>query len=771
MVTRKIIAALVLILSFALSANAQPYLPAKGKVFNDALIPRIDIFIDPDSLTEIMNNVFSNHEYPATFIFNDGLSIDTVFNVGFRLRGNTSRTAAKKSFKVSFNTFVKGQKFYGLQKMNLNGEHNDPSIIRSKLFWETAQRLRIPLCRANHTELYINGAYRGLYINVEHMDEIFLKLRYQNNWGNFYKCLYPANLAYLGNNANSYKITSGNRRVYDLKTNTGKDDYADLKNFITALSFGSGTVYQNNLEKVFNVNGFLRNYAFDVLTGNWDNYAGNMNNYYLYHDIETDKINYLTYDVDNTYGIDWMQQDWGLRNIYTWELDSANRPLITHLFAYQDYRDRFSFFMNKMIQGAASSANMNNYMDSIESLIDLSVFYDPYHNLDYGYTYYNFLDSYIQPLGGHVPYGLKPFIVTRNNSAASQMVLTNVAPVFSETRHVPFTPHAGDSVFIKSWVEDENTVSNVLLKYQVSSNGIWNTVALADDAMHYDDKANDGIFGGGIAPQAVGDTIFYYLENIDASGNTGREPRLGNMQLIVEPQPSLHINELMADNTFSVADNFGEFDDWFEIYNAGNATDMHRIFLSDDFNNPGKWNVGDTTINANGFMLLWADEQTQQGNNHTNFKLSTSGEQLAITEFNGIGYRVLDTLTFAQQFADVSIGCYPDGVKPIIILPTVTPGISNVINAIAINQNDILSVNAFPNPTTNLLTLNFESTNSTIQLLVFNALNQIVLQTTFKNSNTGMMKKEIDMSSMPAGVYCLEVKSKSKIEFIKIVKQ
>ena len=61
--------------------------------------------------------------------------VDNFDQVGFRLRGNTSRYAQKKSFKVSMNTFS-NLKFLGLEKLNLNGEHNDPSIIRSKLCWD-----------------------------------------------------------------------------------------------------------------------------------------------------------------------------------------------------------------------------------------------------------------------------------------------------------------------------------------------------------------------------------------------------------------------------------------------------------------------------------------------------------------------------------------------------------------------------------------------------------------------------------------------------------
>ena len=51
------------------------------------------------------SNWYSNEEHPATFVFQSEGSTDTVSSIGFRLRGNTSRAADKKSFKISFNTF------------------------------------------------------------------------------------------------------------------------------------------------------------------------------------------------------------------------------------------------------------------------------------------------------------------------------------------------------------------------------------------------------------------------------------------------------------------------------------------------------------------------------------------------------------------------------------------------------------------------------------------------------------------------------------------
>ena len=163
----KSLSQLILLLSFSSSLFAQTPIPDAGEIFRDDVVPRIDIFIDQDSLNELLkpSNLGSDYHYSTTVIFDNGNVRDTLEKVGFRLRGNTSRGATKKSFKLSMNTYVPGRKYRGVEKLNLNGEHNDPSIIRSKLSWDILREIGIPAPRANHVSVYVNERYFGLYIN------------------------------------------------------------------------------------------------------------------------------------------------------------------------------------------------------------------------------------------------------------------------------------------------------------------------------------------------------------------------------------------------------------------------------------------------------------------------------------------------------------------------------------------------------------------------------------------------------------------------------
>lgn len=302
-------------------------------VFHDGLVGTVHITIHPDSLALILDpvNADSDHEYPATMIFENSQLKDTLVNIGFRLRGNTSRVSQKKSFKVSINAFESGRAFAGLEKLNLNGEHNDPSIIRAKLSWDLFQSAGVPASRAAHTRLFINGQYRGLYINVEHIDEQFVRPRFGNNDGSLYKCLWPADLTYHGTDPNVYKFMEGSRRTYELHITDEADDYSDLARFITVLNATPDIAFADSIQQVFNVNSLLRVLAVDIATGSWDNYWFLKNNYYLYHNTATGLFEYIPYDYDNTFGIWWSGilsgVDWASRSPYAWGHPTEQRPL------------------------------------------------------------------------------------------------------------------------------------------------------------------------------------------------------------------------------------------------------------------------------------------------------------------------------------------------------------------------------------------------------------------------------------------------------------
>jgi hypothetical protein len=145
------------------------------------------------------------------------------------------------------------------------------------------------------------------------------------------------------------------------------------------------------------------------------------------------------------------------------------------------------------------------------------------------------------------------------------------------------------------------------------------------------------------------------------------------------PQPQLRINEVMASNTAGLADPQGQFDDWIEIYNAGDApVDLAGMCLTDDPAEPTQWRFpakATLTLAPKGYLIVWADGDIGDLGLHAAFRLSASGE--AVYLFAADGQTLIDSLTFGVQTADVSYGRYPDANDTLRFFPQPTPGRTN----------------------------------------------------------------------------------------------
>jgi spore coat protein CotH len=689
---------IIVFLAIIYQAFAQPDFPPNAPVFDSSTVARIDITVDPDTLEWIYENVESDIEFHATFKFDNGTINETHQDIGFRLRGNTSRYSRKKSFKISFNTFESGRKFYGMEKLNLNGEHNDPSIIRSRICWDWLRAFNVPAPRSTHTEVYINGNYYGLYIMVEHVDEEFVESRFGNKEGNLYMCLYPADLDYLGSDPDLYKLTSGDRQVYELKTNTGIEDYSDLARFIDVLNNTPLDNLECELEKVFNLNDYLKIMAIDVITGNWDGYIYNKNNFYLYHNTATDRFEYIPYDLDNTLGIDWLGPNWGTRNIYDWEQNPPERrPLYTRLLGVPEIRDRYSFYMKQLLDMLADEDSLFSYLDQIRSKISSSVIDDPYYPLDYGYTFADFLNSYNQALGDHVDYGLKPYIQARKASALQQLVLNDIPPAvnyISSSKAIP-----GEDYWVKAFVEDEDPSPDVQLLYRVN-NGMTQFAEMVDDGQHQDNQAGDGFYGCVLPPFQFNQTLSWQIKASDHADHASMLPCLpAVISFSPSSDPQLFINELLCDNDTTIADEYGEYDNWLEIYNGDDtAVWIGDKYLSDNLLNPDKWQLPDLTMQPGAFILIWCDNQPEQGPFHTNFKLNDEGEEAGIFDNEGTGYYLIDSVSWGAQQIDISFGRQTDGGLPWVFFNEPTPGYSNETNGLPEEIRQDNRINLFPNP-------------------------------------------------------------------------
>ena len=129
------------------------------------------------------------------------------------------------------------------------------------------------------------------------------------------------------------------------------------------------------------------------------------------------------------------------------------------------------------------------------------------------------------------------------------------------------------------------------------------------------------------------------------------------------------INEFMPANSAVAADEFGEYDDWVELHNTTDEPiDLTGWFLSDNHGNRTKFVFPQVSIDGGGYLIIWCDGQPAQGDLHTAFKLSSSGEELGLYNPDSTS---VDYVRFGNTPSNVSIGRYPNGSGPMnILVPT-----------------------------------------------------------------------------------------------------
>ncbi len=146
---------------------------------------------------------------------------------------------------------------------------------------------------------------------------------------------------------------------------------------------------------------------------------------------------------------------------------------------------------------------------------------------------------------------------------------------------------------------------------------------------------------------------------------------------------TIRISEVMADNGSTLPDEDGSFSDWIELYNPSDApVALGGWYLTDDPAELSKWTLPATNIAAKGFLLVFAsdkDRSTTGAELHTNFKLSASGEYLALVQPDGTS--IEDGFTFPALGEDTSFGYAFSGGEidtsglGLLVMPT--PGQTN----------------------------------------------------------------------------------------------
>jgi len=388
------------------------YLGEEDSMVSEVVYPHDEVVeVNIDITSENYNDIVDNamdEEYHTCDITYNGYTLE---NVAIRTKGNSSlkdvyqSDGDRFSFNVDLN-YYEDQDLFGIDKLILNNLYRDPTMMAEYVTYEALASLGTVSSRTTFIALSINGEYYGLYLSVEHVSNEFLDINYDYDEGELYK---PengagANLDYITDTYNYYGLVDENNEETD---NTA------IIEFMERLETGE------DIDEVFNVEGYLKYLAVSIYTINLDSYQSGMtHNYYLYNnegvfewigwDYNMAFNGFPMIDISDSEAIKYLIDEPVVNSM-------SNYPLIDAILSNESYLETYHTYMQALVDNYFNYENFETRVNEIAAMIDIYVETDP--SSFYTYTeYQDALDN-----SSWNSYSILEFVLERTQNVQDQL--------------------------------------------------------------------------------------------------------------------------------------------------------------------------------------------------------------------------------------------------------------------------------------------------------------------------------------------------------------
>jgi hypothetical protein len=280
------------------------------EAFADGQVLTVQLTMDPASFRELEEH--GNREQyvvAAARLEGAGLGRVELAELGVRHKGSYTlhhcwdnfggvrsylAECAKLSFKLKFDFVDSGLRFDGLKRLNLHAASGDLSKLRDLMAYQLYRDFGVDAPRAVPARLYVNGAFKGLFIAVEDVDGRYARAHYpEGPNGNLYKEVWPN----PGADEASFLAA--------LQTNEDLGDVTDLRAFANAVGQSTDATFDADMEPHVELEAILRYIAVDRALRNWDGIMAfyspwSPHNFYWYRDDGPEpRFHLIPWDLDN----------------------------------------------------------------------------------------------------------------------------------------------------------------------------------------------------------------------------------------------------------------------------------------------------------------------------------------------------------------------------------------------------------------------------------------------------------------------------------------
>ena len=261
--------------------------PAAGDLTDQLLgydeVPELAITVAPADVARL--DVDPRTYVPATISFR-GRAYGPV---GLRLKGANSFEpfGQKPSLRIHVNEYVDAARLFGLKNLTLNNMHSDFSMMHERLAYWIARGVGLPASRCNHALLTVNGAFYGLYANVETIKSSMMKRWFDGGDAPLFE-------------ATDVDFAPAYVPLFDL--DDGPDDRTMLTGVANAMTIADPDAALAAAAPYVDLDQFRRFWAFESLVAQLDAmpYSIPGDDYYVYAD-PTHKLSFIPSGIDESF--------------------------------------------------------------------------------------------------------------------------------------------------------------------------------------------------------------------------------------------------------------------------------------------------------------------------------------------------------------------------------------------------------------------------------------------------------------------------------------
>jgi hypothetical protein len=695
----------------------------------------IDIFSDATGIYHYGNHPDGNYtqkgslwERTAYFEYFDQTGIPVVqHNVRTRIHGGGSRHAPKKTFRIyaehdgnsNFNySFFDNHQVDKFKRILLRcGGHRPDCFPRDDLANLLAKDINTDHQHYKHVIVFINGEYWGIHSIKERVDKYFI----QNEYG-----------------IDDDEITILDQE-YDLQDGHAVDsiEMAHIEQFADTSNMSLDANYQYVADRI-DIDNYIDYMSTEIFLSNEDWVYSNIVIWKKTGPLNPGagagydgKFRWLLYDLDGAFGGSCSNAYYTVNTLNKaldslWIYDSYTR-LFRGLTTNPTFRDKFINRSCDLMNSTFRANTMNDKMDQI----------------------FNELDPEMMENVDRWRYPSEASTLADRDLETPSLVQWDTTFYylhrFANRRQRKVREHIMDQ-----WGYPDTCTATIDVNDQSMGSVQINTILINEqlDGIETSIYPWTGIYIDSVDCQliAVPKPGYEFVEWLE-SGNTndtvswtptGDSTFTAIFQASSDFLPVV-INELMPSNSAYLEDNFGQNDDWLELFNPNPyAVNLSNWIIARDV---FLWTIPNgTIIEPNDYLLFWCDNDLYQGANHLSFKLPNSDNTVYLFSPDS---DLIDFVTYPETTTDNSFGRFPNGSATFVEFTYPTPWENNDIASTDDTPKEGVSLIAYPNPARNQMQL-----NKTINYRLYSLDGKLLQQ----DNNT----KIVELSHLESGTYVLQ---------------